>query len=63
MITLDVDQWCNNCPEFEAEVDKDTYLSNDFMVEEKPIYTTDTKITCKHRQRCRSMVKELENRF
>lgn len=70
MIELILDPYCQNCPEFEPEVDKDIreYRSYDMRDkhEEKLFTECDTKIICKHKLRCYSMRnhirKELEKR-
>jgi hypothetical protein len=52
MITLKVPDFCENCPEFEANVEKETLRTEDIMTGET-IFVTDTLITCKHE--CRYM--------
>lgn len=53
MITLVVKPYCNACPEFEPDVDKNT------------LYTccgkeyTDTIVRCQHRKRCEAMIEYL----
>lgn len=61
MIELTIDPYCQNCPEFEPDVDKDirTYRSSDFRLI-GPITECDTTITCKHALRCKSMVRQLK---
>lgn len=56
MIKLNIDKHCDNCPEFEAEVDKSSMYnySNNFDDHIEAICTT--IITCKHKDRCRGMV-------
>lgn len=48
MIKLDIDEYCNNCPEFESDVKKDVIYFG-----KAPI--VNTIITCEHRERCRSI--------
>jgi hypothetical protein len=61
MIELILDSYCQNCPEFEPEVDMDirTCTTSDFRLED-PITICDTTITCKHKLRCKSMVRQLK---
>ena len=54
MITLDIDDYCNNCNEFDADVEKDmVVLSN--IHKSNPTCKCNTTITCKHRFRCQSI--------
>lgn len=59
MIKLNVQPYCHNCPEFEANVEKESVVADDFYQYdiEKTIYNTD--ISCKHRDRCVGMVEYL----
>ena len=61
MIKLTVDPYCENCPEFEPDVDKDihTYRSSDFRLI-GTVAECDTTITCKHKLRCESMIRQLK---
>lgn len=57
MITLKVEDYCHNCPEFEPDVDKNTteYFESDsmsFMRREKRTVMCETTVTCEHRLRC-----------
>lgn len=55
MITLKVEAYCQNCIDFEPEVDKDgiTYECSDFTSSGTRSRTfCETLITCKHAQRC-----------
>ncbi len=57
-ITLKVEDYCQNCPDFEADVDKETlYCRDDFDIFEPLKHMTETTVTCKHRDRC-ACVKE-----
>ena len=55
MITLKVEEYCHNCPEFEPDVDKDEQemISYDMSMrqENRTIYCT-TTVTCQHRYKC-----------
>lgn len=55
MIKLEVDKYCDNCPEFESHVIKNTIYCNSTTI-------TNTIIECEHRERCRSIKKFLENK-
>lgn len=50
MITLDVKDFCQNCPEFEAEVMKIQFLDR-----------TDTHITCEHIEKCSAAFRKGQN--
>ena len=52
-ISLEVQEYCHSCPDFEAEIDKERYfMSNvDVMIS--------TVIRCKHSSRCRAIKKYL----
>ena len=63
MINLKVDSYCHNCPEFEADVKKESFVADDLddihnYVIERTI--TNTSVTCKHRTRCLGMVEYLK---
>lgn len=49
MIRLDIQPYCENCMDFEADVEKPVALYADFVLFEE---LGDTVIRCKHRRRC-----------
>ena len=55
MITLKVEDYCHNCPEFEPDVDKDTQEMVEYNManrsERRQVFCT-TTVTCQHRHRC-----------
>ena len=55
MITLKVEDYCHNCPEFEPDVDKNEHELVDYncmtRVEKRIVHCT-TTVTCQHRHRC-----------
>ncbi len=53
MIELYVEEYCSNCPDFEAEVDKDCYENGVYV---KRI----TRISCKNMDKCREIMKYLK---
>lgn len=67
MITLKVEDYCHDCPDFEADVDKDTTVirCNDPFsgsdLNAKPISYIKTTISCKYRYRCEAMKYYLEH--
>ena len=66
MIDLKVESYCQQCPEFEADVKKDSFVEEDFddihnYVIERTI--TNTSVTCKHRTRCLGMVEYLKGKI
>ena len=59
-INLQVEGYCENCNEFEPDVDRNTYEYNSVEFLEIVSRTT-TTVTCKHAQRCASMVHWLKD--
>ena len=55
MIKLDIEEYCHNCPDFEADVDKieisTPHKTFDPLVVKEDI-TYETVIKCKNRKRC-----------
>lgn len=51
MIRISVEDYCQDCPDFEAEVKKNTLVSCAIPI------STDTCITCKYSDRCRQIHK------
>ena len=60
MIELIVNSYCNDCPEFEPDVDKNVFTWESFDFRDEPVTKCDTKITCKHKPRCESMIRQLK---
>ena len=68
MIKLEVEDYCQSCPEFEPDVDKDidryfvdTFDPFDpFDTERREHVVCDTIIRCEHRGRCRSIKTQIE---
>jgi hypothetical protein len=60
MIKLYVEGYCQNCPDFEPEVEK---LEHDsYSVEyNEHVCCCETVITCKYRDRCRQQIQYLKN--
>lgn len=56
MIELKVEEYCHDCPEFEANCNKDAFVFTDGRV-----HHCNTIITCEHAGRCAAMIKHLEN--
>lgn len=54
MIILDVEKYCHECPEFEADVCSSPIYNNDTHIE------TRHTIYCKHCNRCRAIKRHLE---
>lgn len=64
MIRFEKEKWCENCPEFEPNVEKQNLYSDDYCINgnfRKKI--VDTVITCKHRDRCQDMINYLIRAF
>ena len=53
MIHLEVNEYCEKCPDFEADVEKRKVISR-YNREH-----LDTVIRCKHRERCQNMINYL----
>lgn len=52
MINLDIERYCENCPDFEPNVDKETLRVEDFGSYYPEPFRHETVITCKYRDRC-----------
>ena len=65
MIKLRVEDYCQDCSEFEPEIHKENYMHEcAYGFLEKVTKTkTDTYITCKHAQRCACIEECLEKVF
>ena len=60
-ITLKVEDYCQNCPEFEADVDKTKEIAfTHISFNEEVMISTTTTITCVHRDRCAELRKHIE---
>lgn len=59
MIKLEVEKYCEDCPEFESEVDKDIVELYNSSLRDY-IETAETRIYCRHRKRCDNMVNFLK---
>ena len=53
MIELKVEDYCQDCPRFEADVQCQQYYSMDYM-------TCATTVKCKFRKQCRNIMKYLK---
>ena len=63
MIELRVKEYCHNCPDFEADVDKDRETFRSYDPCTCDIVTNivcKTTVTCKYRYRCEAMKEYLE---
>ena len=56
MIRLNVDEWCQNCPEFDAE----TFMA--CLYSDNNVMHTDAVVKCKHQKRCQSITQFLASR-
>ena len=64
MIRLVVEEYCHNCPDFEAEVHVETlYLSNYDCVVNEPRTKYETMVTCAKARRCAAQVRYLERKI
>ena len=55
MIMLNIDNYCNNCNEFDADVEKDIVVLHNDDKNLNQVCKCNTTITCKHRFRCQSI--------
>lgn len=60
MISLDVKDYCANCPDFEPDVDKDILKYENFGCSEV-IMEVNTTISCKYKHKCECIKEFLEN--
>ena len=65
MITLKVEKYCHNCPDFEPDVEKDCqtlYRDDPFssMHKTKVLSFCETTVQCQHRYRCEAIMCHLE---
>ena len=60
MISLDVKDYCSNCPDFEPDVDKDISKYKNFEGDEVLTFVN-TSISCKHKHKCECIKEFLEN--
>lgn len=63
MISLLVNDYCYDCPEFEADVDKETFVSEEPLMYDIEKTVTQTHIGCKHSVRCAGMVEYLKGQL
>lgn len=59
MIEIKVDEYCQDCPYFEAESQTNDYI--DKVIGLRPMITT--TIQCEHRFKCRAIKNYLERRM
>lgn len=57
MISLDVQPYCGNCPDFVPDVDGPTKIYADNIM-----LQSNTIVRCKYRKRCEAMIRYLEKR-
>lgn len=57
MIELKVSNYCQDCPEFDPDVDRDIFYADGESVKRR------TVVFCTHRKRCESIAKTLLDRF
>lgn len=61
MIKLEVEEYCNECPEFEPDVESESYHYNDDLKCQTIHYCKKT-IRCTHAKRCKAMLRYLEKK-
>lgn len=59
MIILDVEPYCNDCEEFDADVKRPQHLYGAFG---EVVEKSDTIIRCKHRNLCKSLCRHLREK-
>lgn len=64
MIRLVVEDYCHNCPDFEAEVHVEKlYLDNYDVLPIRPKNIYETMVTCAKAHRCAAQVRYLERKI
>lgn len=58
MIKLDIKDYCENCPDFRPEVDKETVYMENFEDPLEPARICETIITCEYAKRCECIYKK-----
>lgn len=61
MFKLEVEEYCKECPDFEVEVEKDTYHYEDYVSNET-VYHCQKTIRCKYAKRCKAMLRYLKRK-
>lgn len=59
MIKLEVEEYCQNCPEFEAEVKKSHAIAIGRGLKEEPV--NETIVKCEHAVRCEMIMNTVIN--
>jgi hypothetical protein len=62
MIKLVVEDYCQDCPEFEAHVEKDVYVE-DSPIDFRRLIRSKNTITCVHKDRCELVKTYLKNQI
>ena len=64
MIKLKIEEYCNNCPDFEPDVEKDTKVIDDYSLvyHSGPKIQVTTNIYCKRRLCCRCLRDSIRER-
>lgn len=62
MIKLSVMEYCEDCPEFEAHVEKREYMEDDAF-SQFCFVKSNTVVTCAHRDRCELVKTYLRNKL
>ena len=62
MICLDVNDYCHNCQEFEAHVERDILEYKDFTSNKAHRIGVNMNISCEHRNRCEEIKKFIEKK-
>lgn len=57
MITIDVDEYCHTCPDFEPSKIMLPYWADNVII------NADTKVICKHKDRCQNLRAYLEKKI
>ena len=62
MISLIIKDYCYDCPEFEADVEKESFVSSELSRCDIEKTVTQTHIGCKHAARCAGMIEYLKEK-
>ena len=59
MITLEIENYCQECLDFTPDVEKEKIVIDDFFDVERAIHS-ETTIRCKNRNRCKAIMRYLK---
>lgn len=63
MITLEVADYCHECPGFEPELDRDYRVTHSWTPDGREIEKRRTAVRCKYRGRCEAIHNHIQKMF